>query len=48
MKLPKLPTGAVGSYTGTESSGTAVVLNLKQDLTGTYKGNPFVAVYDGV
>lgn len=48
MELPKLPTGAVGSYTGTESSGTAVVLNLKQDLTGTYKGNPFVAVYDGV
>lgn len=47
-ELPKLPTGAVGSYTGTESSGTAVVLNLKQDLTGTYKGNPFVAVYDGV
>ena len=24
------------------------MLNLKQDLTGTYKGNPFVAVYDGV
>lgn len=48
MELPKLPTSAVGSYTGTESSGTAVVLNLKQDLTGTYKGNPFVAVYDGV
>lgn len=47
-ELPKLPASAVGSYTGTESSGTAVVLNLKQDLTGTYKGNPFVAVYDGV
>lgn len=48
MELPKFPTSAVGSYTGTESSGTAVVFNLKQDLTGTYKGNPFVAVYDGV
>lgn len=47
-ELPKLPASAVGSYTGTESDGTAVVLNLKQDLTGTYKGNPFVAVYDGV
>lgn len=47
-ELPKLPASAVGSYTGTEFDGTAVVLNLKQDLTGTYKGNPFVAVYDGV
>jgi len=47
-ELPKLPSSAVGSYTGNESNGTAVVLNLKQDLTGTYKGAPFVAVYDGV
>ncbi len=46
-ELPKLPASAVGSYTGNESSGAAVVLNLKQDLTGTYKGMPFVAVYDG-
>jgi len=47
-ELPKLPSSAVGSYTGNESSGSAVVFNLKQDLTGTYKGSPFVAVYDGV
>ena len=46
-ELPKLPASAVGSYTGNESSGVAVVFNLKQDLTGTYKGMPFVAVYDG-
>ena len=46
-ELPKLPASAVGSYTGNESSGAAVVFNLKQDLTGTYKGMPFVAVYDG-
>ena len=47
-ELPKLPSSAVGSYTGNESNGTAVVFNLKQDLTGTYKGLPFVAVFDGV
>ena len=47
-ELPKLPSSAVGSYTGNESNGTAVVFNLKQDLTGTYKGVPFIAVYDGV
>ncbi|MGN1042710.1 MAG: hypothetical protein ACI4SK_04435, partial [Christensenellales bacterium] len=45
---PSLPSSLVGSYTGEEEDGTAVVFNLKNDLTGSYKGVPFTAVYDGI
>lgn len=44
---PSIPTDTAGSYVGTESDGTAVVLNLKNDLSGSYKGVPFAAIYDG-
>lgn len=47
MTPPVLPSTATGSYNGQESGGMAVVLNLKSDLTGTYKGQPFSAIYDG-
>ncbi len=47
-EIPTLPTDKVGSYTGAEADGTAVVLNLKKDLTGSFKGVPFTAVYDGL
>lgn len=45
---PTLPAGLEGKYTGTLADGvTAVVLNFKSDLSGTYRGTPFSAVYDG-
>ncbi len=44
---PTLPTSAVGKYVGENSDGISVVLNLRQDLNGTYAGTPFVATYDG-
>lgn len=44
---PTLPTSAVGSYIGETSDNLGVVLNLRQDLAGTYCGNPYAAVYDG-
>lgn len=47
MTPPTLPAGLEGKYTGTLSDGTAVVFNFKSDLTGTYRGIPFSAVYDG-
>ena len=45
---PALPAGLEGKYTGVLSDGTSVVFNFKSDLTGTYRGTPFAAVYDGV
>ena len=45
-EIPSLPDGATGSYNGSEN-GVAVVFNLKADLSGSYKGMPFNAVYDG-
>ncbi|HBJ18973.1 MAG TPA: hypothetical protein DDY70_04455 [Clostridiales bacterium] len=44
---PTLPAGLEGKYTGTLSDGTSVVFNFKSDLTGTWRGTPFAAVYDG-
>ena len=45
-EIPTIPEGVSGSYNGSEN-GVAVVLNLKADLNGSYKGMPFNAVYDG-
>ena len=45
--LPSLPDGVAGTYNGAESDGTAIVFNLKQDLTGSVKGIPFSSIYDG-
>ena len=45
--LPVLPSGVAGMYSGAEKDGTAIVFNLKQDLTGSVKGNPLMAIYDG-
>ena len=45
--LPSLPDGVAGTYNGAESDGTAIVFNLKQDLTGSVKGVPFSSIYDG-
>lgn len=46
---PTLPGSIPGKYTGEESDGTAVVLNIKDDLTVGYKGSPYVsAIYDGI
>ena len=36
-----------GRYTGQENSGAQVILNLRADCTGDFKGAPFVGVYDG-
>lgn len=46
IEIPTIPEGATGSFNGSEN-GTAVVFNLKSDLSGSYKGMPFNAVYDG-
>ncbi|MCI5791082.1 MAG: InlB B-repeat-containing protein [Clostridiales bacterium] len=47
-ELPKLPENVSGKYTGVESDGTAVVLNVKDNLTVGYKGSPYVsAIFDG-
>ena len=47
-ELPKLPENVSGKYTGVESDGTAVVLNVKDNLTVGYKGFPYVsAIFDG-
>ena len=46
---PALPDSVPGKYTGEEADGTAVVLNIKGDLTVGYKGSVYVsAIYDGV
>ena len=46
---PVIPDSWAGRYTGQESGGTQaqVILNLRADCTGDFKGAPFVAVYDG-
>lgn len=43
---PALPVSWVGSYTGTTAEGS-VILNLRGDLTGSFKGLPFVGLFDG-
>jgi len=48
MALPTLPANALGSYSGSNAAGTSVVLNLRADLTGSYKGVAFIAIYDGL
>lgn len=47
MQPPSLPDSLIGSFIGEEEDGTSVVFNLKSDVTGSYKGVPFIAVYDG-
>lgn len=47
MVPPTLPSNVVGSYIGETSDNLGIVLNLRQDLAGTYCGNPYTAVYDG-
>lgn len=44
---PALPNGLVGSYTGLDTNGVAVVFNLRADLSGSWRGQPFTATYDG-
>ncbi len=48
MLPPVLPSSAVGRYTGVDENNVPVVLNIRQDLNGSYAGNPFAASYDGV
>lgn len=47
MVPPTLPSNVVGSYIGETADNLGIVLNLRQDLVGTYCGIPFSAVYDG-
>lgn len=47
MVPPTLPSTAVGRYIGVDQNEVSVVLNLRQDLNGSYAGNPFVATFDG-
>lgn len=47
LALPKFDAEKAGSYTGVNGAGTSVVLNLKADLSGSYRGLPFVGLYDG-
>lgn len=44
---PTLPSNVVGRYVGKDSNEIPVVLNIRQDLNGSYAGKPFVAIYDG-
>ncbi len=44
---PTLPSNAIGRYVGEDENGIAVVLNLRQDLNGSYAGQPFTAIFDG-
>lgn len=44
---PTLPSSAVGRYVGKDSNDIPVVLNVRQDLNGSYAGKPFIAIYDG-
>lgn len=44
---PALPNGLIGSYTGLDANGVAVVFNLRADLSGSWRGQPFTATYDG-
>lgn len=48
MLPPSLPTNVVGRYTGETKDGVSVVFNLRQDITGSYAGTPFVGTFDGV
>ena len=47
MVPPTLPSNVAGSYIGENEDGTGIVLNIRQDLNGSYNGVPFAAVYDG-
>lgn len=47
LALPVFDASHAGSYTGVMANGTAVTLNLNSDLTGSYRGLPFSALYDG-
>lgn len=48
MTAPTLPSEAVSAYSGLEG-GNGVVLNIRNDGSGSYKGNPFstMGIYDG-
>lgn len=47
LELPVFDASNAGSYTGVMTNGTAVIFNLKEDLTGSYRGLPFSALFDG-
>lgn len=47
MVPPTIPSSSVGRYVGQNQDGISVVLNIRQDLNGTYLGMPFVGYYDG-
>ncbi len=44
---PALPADLAGSYNGETADGVAVVFNLRQDMTGSWRGTPFSGIYDG-
>lgn len=48
LVLPTLDAKHIGQYVGQLADGTSVVFNLKADMSGTYRGLPFTALYDGV
>ncbi len=47
LALPTLDSKHIGQYVGQLADGTSVVFNLKADMSGTYRGLPFTALYDG-
>lgn len=47
MVPPTIPSSVVGRYVGENQDGVSVVLNIRQDLNGTYLGMPFTGYYDG-
>ena len=44
---PVIDPARAGQYTGSEKSGASVILNLRADCTGDFKGAPFTGVYNG-
>lgn len=47
MVPPTLPSTATGRFVGVDNNNVAVVLNLRQDLNGSFAGFPFTAIFDG-
>lgn len=47
LVLPTLDSAYVGQYVGQLADGTSVVFNLNADMSGSYRGMPFTALYDG-
>lgn len=47
LVLPTLDSAHIGQYVGQIADGTSVVFNLNADMSGSYRGLPFSALYDG-